>query len=246
MICRRFLTMKTGKNFAVCRAVSNNSRKNCGRLKIKFCFVSDSDVFARGKNSLPNIFIRTTLHLSNKNTAFHFHQISSRFIRVRPLPVISLSSLIFTVSAQLKILIRHSYLKNLLQWRAWWFVPAKLAIPNLYRRASGKLQTSSDGQKYEVSEPSLNANYSFKYFGQNKGVSVYSFIDERYLLFYSTVISAKTIEIVGKILNIVKSGNAKETDFSQRNQRRRKTSIGKSLPCDGCLRDEKSADIIGE
>jgi hypothetical protein len=69
-----------------------------------------------------------------------------------------------------------------------------LEIPNIYRRASGKLHTSSDGQKYEVSVPSLNANYSFKYFGQNKGVSVYSFIDERHLLFYSTVISSSERE----------------------------------------------------
>jgi TnpA family transposase len=69
-----------------------------------------------------------------------------------------------------------------------------LEIPNLYRRASGKLHTSSDGQKYEVTVPSLNANYSFKYFGQNKGVSVYSFIDERQLLFYSTVISSSERE----------------------------------------------------
>ena len=69
-----------------------------------------------------------------------------------------------------------------------------LEIPNLYRRASDKLHTSSDGQKYEVSVPSLNANYSFKYFGQNKGVSVYSFIDERHLLFYSTVISSSERE----------------------------------------------------
>ncbi len=69
-----------------------------------------------------------------------------------------------------------------------------LEIPNLYRRASGKLHTSSDGQKYEVSVPSLNANYSFKYFGQNKGVSVCSFTDERHLLFYSTVISSSERE----------------------------------------------------
>ena len=69
-----------------------------------------------------------------------------------------------------------------------------LEIPNLYRRAQDKLHTSSDGQKYEVSVPSLNANYSFKYFGQNKGVSVYSFIDERHLLFYATVISSSERE----------------------------------------------------
>ena len=53
----------------------------------------------------------------------------------------------------------------------------QMELPNLYRRNQDKLHTSSDGQKYGVSVPSLNANYSFKYFGQEKGVSVYSFID---------------------------------------------------------------------
>ena len=69
-----------------------------------------------------------------------------------------------------------------------------MELPNLYRRNPEKLHTSSDGQKYAVSVPSLNANYSFKYFGQEKGVSVYSFIDERHLLFYSTVISSSERE----------------------------------------------------
>ncbi|MCY7344730.1 MAG: Tn3 family transposase [Pyrinomonadaceae bacterium] len=69
-----------------------------------------------------------------------------------------------------------------------------MELPNLYRRNQYKLHTSSDGQKYGVSVPSLNANYSFKYFGQEKGVSVYSFIDERHLLFYSTVISSSERE----------------------------------------------------
>nr|MCU0240679.1 Tn3 family transposase [Pyrinomonadaceae bacterium] len=70
----------------------------------------------------------------------------------------------------------------------------QIELPNLYRRHQDKLHTSSDGQKYGVSVPSLNANYSFKYFGQEKGVSVYSFIDERHLLFYSTVISSSERE----------------------------------------------------
>jgi len=65
-----------------------------------------------------------------------------------------------------------------------------LELPNLYRKDEQSLHTSSDGQKFEVRADSLNSNYSFKYFGKSKGVSVYSFIDERHLLFYSTVISA--------------------------------------------------------
>ena len=66
----------------------------------------------------------------------------------------------------------------------------QLELPNVYRRIPGQLHTSSDGQKFEVRVDSLNANYSFKYFGKHQGVSVYTFIDERNLFWYSTVFSA--------------------------------------------------------
>ena len=66
----------------------------------------------------------------------------------------------------------------------------KMELPNLYRRQPDVLHTSSDGQKFEVSADSLNANYSFKYLGKDKGVSVISFIDMRHLLWYSTVITS--------------------------------------------------------
>jgi TnpA family transposase len=66
----------------------------------------------------------------------------------------------------------------------------RLELPNISRRSSDRLHTSSDGQKFEVRTESLNANYSFKYFGKGQGVSVYSFIDERDLLFHSLVFSA--------------------------------------------------------
>ncbi|MBW2664225.1 MAG: Tn3 family transposase [Deltaproteobacteria bacterium] len=65
-----------------------------------------------------------------------------------------------------------------------------LELPNIYRRSPDQLHTSSDGQKFEVRSDSLNANHSFKYFGKGQGVSVYSFIDERNLLWHSVVISA--------------------------------------------------------
>lgn len=67
---------------------------------------------------------------------------------------------------------------------------AQLPLPQLYRRHEDHLHTSSDGQKVEVGVDALNANYSFKYFGQGKGVSAYTFIDERHFLFHSTIISA--------------------------------------------------------
>lgn len=66
----------------------------------------------------------------------------------------------------------------------------RLNLPNIYRQETDVLHTSSDGQKFEVTVDSLNANYSFKYLGKNKGVSVVTFIDMRDLMWHSTVISA--------------------------------------------------------
>ncbi len=66
----------------------------------------------------------------------------------------------------------------------------KMNLPNIYRRKPDLLHTSSDGQKFEVAVDSLNANYSFKYLGKDKGVSVVTFIDMRDLMWYSTVISS--------------------------------------------------------
>jgi len=40
-----------------------------------------------------------------------------------------------------------------------------------------------------VFSKSLNANYSFKYFGKDQGVSVYTFLDHSHRLFYGTVIN---------------------------------------------------------
>jgi hypothetical protein len=43
----------------------------------------------------------------------------------------------------------------------------KMDLPNIYRRAQNKIHSRSDGQKREVQTESLNANYSFKYFGKD-------------------------------------------------------------------------------
>jgi|GEM_PF-962536 len=67
-------------------------------------------------------------------------------------------------------------------------------VPQIYQDKDKKVHTASDGQKWKVVHDSLNANYSFKYYGQDQGVSVISFIDKRHLLFYSTVMSASLRE----------------------------------------------------
>ncbi|MDJ1498265.1 Tn3 family transposase [Cytophagaceae bacterium DM2B3-1] len=70
----------------------------------------------------------------------------------------------------------------------------KLGISRLFRKQSDKVHTSSDGQKYSVALDSIHANYSYKYFGKEKGVTIYSFINESHNIFSSTVFSAKNKE----------------------------------------------------
>ena len=80
----------------------------------------------------------------------------------------------------------------------------KLDLYNIFKKEKAKVHTSSDGQKFNISVDSLNSNYSFKYFGKGKGVSVYSFIDESHRLFYSTVINASEREaayVIDGLLN---------------------------------------------
>ena len=90
------------------------------------------------------------------------------------------------------------------------------AIPDLYVEPQQKIHTSSDGQKWKVINDSLNANYSFKYYGQDQGVTVNSFIDRRHLLFYSTVMSSSLREagyvIDGLMHNDVVKSDIHSTD----------------------------------
>ena len=65
----------------------------------------------------------------------------------------------------------------------------KLPLTKVFKRKDNLTHTSSDGKKYSIGVDSLNASYSFKYCGQDMGVTSYSFIDHRNLLFYSTVMS---------------------------------------------------------
>ncbi|APD08189.1 transposase for transposon Tn1546 [Flavobacteriaceae bacterium UJ101] len=70
----------------------------------------------------------------------------------------------------------------------------ELELSKLFIERENELHTSSDGQKFGVSVPSLHARYSYKYFGHGKGVTAYSFIDEKNRLFYNTVITASERE----------------------------------------------------
>ena len=93
---------------------------------------------------------------------------------------------------------------------------SEVDLPAIYRRSTDSLHTASDGQKFELRKDSLNANYSFKYFGRGQGVSAYSFIDERQLLWHSLVFSAAEREsayvIDGLMRNDVVKSDIHSTD----------------------------------
>ncbi len=93
---------------------------------------------------------------------------------------------------------------------------SKLELTSVYQKEPGKNHTSSDGQKYVSAVDSMNAGFSHKYFGTGKGVTVYSFIDERHRLFHSTVITPSIREaayvIDGLVANDVVQSSIHSTD----------------------------------
>jgi TnpA family transposase len=75
----------------------------------------------------------------------------------------------------------------------------QVQLPESSRRQAGQLYTSSAGQKYGVAVESLTANYAFKYFGKDAGVSPYPCIDERHFLWQHDVMSASEREAASVI-----------------------------------------------
>lgn len=69
----------------------------------------------------------------------------------------------------------------------------KLALSKIFRHDQ-ITHTASDGRKVGVAVDCLLANYSFKYFGKDKGVTVYTFLDNKQSLYYSTVFSSSERE----------------------------------------------------
>ena len=92
----------------------------------------------------------------------------------------------------------------------------QLSLPRIFQKDVSLIHTSSDGQKFGIGVDSLHANHSFKYFGKGKGVSSYTFIDDKHRLFYSTVISPSEREaayvIDGLLQNDVVESDIHSTD----------------------------------
>lgn len=91
-----------------------------------------------------------------------------------------------------------------------------LPLTDKFRVHPGFIHTSSDGQKYDVSVASLRTAWSFKYFGNGRGLTVYSHLDEAGQLFYSTAFSSADHEapymVDGLMHNRVIESDAHSTD----------------------------------
>lgn len=92
----------------------------------------------------------------------------------------------------------------------------QLQLPKVFQKNEDITHTSSDGQKFNIGVDSLNANYFYKYHGKDKGVSVYSFLDDKHRLPYSIVISSADREsafvIDGLMHNEVVKSDIHSTD----------------------------------
>ena len=77
-------------------------------------------------------------------------------------------------------------------------------------------RSASDGQKYKVAFNSIHSTYSGKYFGKEKGITIYSFLSNVHNLFYSTIFSASDREawyvIDGLLHNDVIRSDVHSTD----------------------------------
>ncbi|MEO1706654.1 MAG: Tn3 family transposase, partial [Pseudomonadota bacterium] len=93
---------------------------------------------------------------------------------------------------------------------------SSLSLAENYVAKAKFAHTSSDGHKINVAVDCLHANHSYKYFGKDKGVTHYTFIDEKQSLLYSRIFTASDREapyvIDGLLSNNVSSGQIHSTD----------------------------------
>ena len=87
-----------------------------------------------------------------------------------------------------------------------------LPLPTIYTEDNGKIYSSSDGQKIVVAVDSLLANYSYKYYGKEQGISVNSFVDEKQSFFHMNVLSSSDREAASMMDGLVASKNVTFTD----------------------------------
>lgn len=89
---------------------------------------------------------------------------------------------------------------------------AKLPLADLYLKKEGELRTSSDGQKIRlISENTIFADYSAKYYRKGRGIVSYTFVDERCIPFYSVIIDASLREAIYVLDGLLHNDTIKST-----------------------------------
>jgi len=89
-----------------------------------------------------------------------------------------------------------------------------LELPQIYKRYKDSLHTSSDGQRFGVKGNSIHSAYSYKAFKKGRTATAYIFIDERQLLWYSTVINSFEREAAYVIDGLMHNETVKSTIHS--------------------------------
>jgi TnpA family transposase len=93
-----------------------------------------------------------------------------------------------------------------------------LRLPTIFNDKDDILHTSSDGKKVVVAVNSLLANYSYKYYGKEKGISVNSFVDEKQSFFHVNILTSSDREAPYMMDGLAKS---KASVFRHTNLRER-------------------------
>jgi TnpA family transposase len=82
-----------------------------------------------------------------------------------------------------------------------------MQLPQVYLNKPDFLHTSSDGSKWGINPLSVFGKYSFKYLGKGKGISINSHIDERGVMYFSSVISVQQRESVSCLDGLLHNEN---------------------------------------
>ena len=210
-----------------------------GKLKLKTPKIENDDFAFVGDTLMQNGFVPIQKILSDVNVVCRFSDcfkhFSNKNFKMRPGQELILAGIIGKGCniglKRMANISNKSITDDMLSNAVTWFFDLdkvnaasnkineyidRLALPNAYKYSPDETHTSSDGQKYYVAVDSLNSTYSFKYFGKDKGSTIYTFLDEKQRLFYSTVISASereaTYVIDGVVNNDVVKSDIHSTD----------------------------------
>ncbi|AKH69693.1 transposase, TnpA family [Spongiibacter sp. IMCC21906] len=83
-----------------------------------------------------------------------------------------------------------------------------LSLPKVFHNNEGELHTSSDGKKITVAVNSLLANFSYKYYGKEQGITANSYTDEFQAFFNINVHTSSDREAASMLDGMVESTRA--------------------------------------